>query len=269
MVEPGIGALPHPIAATVSERATELVDSFRASEPVRHVVIDGFLDVDFAERLEAGFPNPDEMPKSRDYMFSDKRELSSLDFWNDDSKQLHEALGSAAFARLLSAMGGDEIFVDPDYLGGGFHVGTPGSFLDLHVDFNIHPLHDTWLRRVNVLIYLNRGWEEHYGGHLRLTADPSVEGLRIAPIFNRAVIMECSDHSFHGYQRITFPDGSFRKSVAAYGYSEVPAGSIPKRTTDWRPEGAGPVKRVLARNWSTIVLAKNRVLGSGTAKNRR
>jgi hypothetical protein len=44
---------------------------------------------------------------------------------------------------------------------------------------------------------------------------------------------------------------------------------VARRTTTWVPQGAGLVKRVLAKNWNWIVLTKNRFLGSGTLKNRK
>ena len=68
--------LPSPVSPGIAERADELAATFGASTPVRHVAIDGFLDEDYAQQLFEDLPQPDAMPKSRDYMFSDKRELS-------------------------------------------------------------------------------------------------------------------------------------------------------------------------------------------------
>jgi hypothetical protein len=236
---------------------------------VRHVVLDDFLDPDYAAELFADLPGVDQMPKSRDYVFSDKRELSTLDTHSPVAARLHQVFDGPEFAALLSALIGRRVFVDPEYIGGGFHAGAAGSFLDLHTDFNIHPAHPDWRRELNILLYLNPGWEPDWGGELQLTRDPAVPGIRVAPLFNRLVIMESTDSSFHGYDRIAFPDGVERRSIAAYAYSLVEPGEVERRTTNWSPQDAGTVKRVLARNWNRLVLTKNRFLGSGTLKNRR
>jgi Rps23 Pro-64 3,4-dihydroxylase Tpa1-like proline 4-hydroxylase len=260
--------LPHPIAPR-TDTVDQLAARFRQSTPVRHLVLDDFLDAAYADALFADLPALDAMPKSRDYVFSDKRELSTLDTHSDVSAELHRAFTSDQFQGLLSALVDRPVFIDPEYIGGGFHAGATGSFLDLHADFNVHPAHPTWKREFNILLYLNPGWSPEWGGELRLTESPQQPGTTVAPLFNRLVIMESTATSFHGYDRIRFPEGTFRRSVAAYGYSLVGAGEIKRRTTSWVPQDAGPAKRLLAHNWNRLVLSKNRVLGSGTLKNRR
>lgn len=259
----------YPVQQHVSQQADEYARSFAAAKPVRFVAIDNFLDEGFAQRLFSDLPDPSAMPKSRDYVFSDKHELSTLDRHSDISKQLHDVFLSSEFAALLSSVAGHEVFVDPEYVGGGFHAGAEGSFLDLHVDFNIHPSQHQWLRELNILLYLNPGWEPSWGGELLLTDDPAKTAIEVQPLFNRLVLMESTDKSFHGYHKINFPSGKSRRSIAAYAYSHVEKGSVARRTTGWVPQDAGPVKRILAKNWNWIVLTKNRFLGSGTLKNRR
>ena len=260
---------PYPFTDRSPEERAAMAQRFRTATPVRHVAIDGFLDEAVAQQLLDDFPRPGEMPKSRDYMFSDKRELSTLDRHSEASRSVHKALTSPEFVEFLGELVGHEVFIDPEYAGGGFHAGAAGSFLDLHTDFNIHPAHPNWLRELNILIYLNPGWDESWGGELQLTDDPQRPCVTVAPLFNRAVIMESTDTSFHGYQRLSFPEGTARRSLAAYAYSLVPDGSVTRRTTNWVPQDANAMKALLARNWNRIVLTKNRFFGSGTLKNRR
>lgn len=260
--------LGFPAAPLDRQAADDIHDRFRTSTPVRHVAIDGFLDQGFADELAAGFPSADRMPKSRDYMFSDKRELSTLDTHSPTSRQLHDLFMSPEFAEFLQGFGGTYV-VDELYVGGGFHVGGVGSFLDLHTDFNIHPVNPTWHRRLNILLYLNPGWQPEWGGQLILTSDPAVPGIEVEPLHNRLVVMESTDTSFHGYGTLSFPPDRFRQSVAAYAYEVIEDTNTVRRTTNWVPQTGGVTKRVLAKNWSRIVLTKNRFLGSGTLKNRR
>jgi Rps23 Pro-64 3,4-dihydroxylase Tpa1-like proline 4-hydroxylase len=246
-----------------------MVRTFRETRPVHFVVIDDFLEPDVAQRLLDEFPSPEDMPKSRDYVFSDKRELSTLDRHTDTSRSVHDALVSPEFTRFLSDLVERDVFLDPEYVGGGFHAGEPGSYLDLHTDFNLHPVNHDWHRMLNILIYLNPGWQPEWKGELQLTDSPERPGRTVEPLFNRAVIMESTDSSFHGYEKLEFPEGTARRSIAAYAYETVADGAIERRTTNWVPQEAGTAKRALARNWNRIVLTKNRFLGSGTVKNRR
>ena len=52
-------------------------------------------------------------------------------------------------------------------MGEVFHEIKRGGLLKIHTDFNRHPTMELD-RRLNVLIYLNKDWEESYGGHLQL-----------------------------------------------------------------------------------------------------
>jgi hypothetical protein len=260
--------LPQPIAPRAESEA-DLAASFAQSTPVKHLVLDDFLLAATADELFADLPGVDAMPKSRDYMFSDKRELSTFDTHSAVTANIHAALTSKEFEGFLSSLVGRTVFMDPEYHGGGFHAGAEDSYLDLHTDFNLHPAHPTWRRELNILLYLNPGWDPSWGGELRLTDAPERPGIEVEPLFNRLVIMESTDTSFHGYDKISFPPGVQRRSIAAYGYSLVPEGAMTRRTTSWSPQNAGPGKRLLAKNWNRIVLTKNKFLGSGTLKNRQ
>ena len=157
--------LSYPVSQRLFADIDGLADRFASSGPVRHIVIDDFLDEAYAQEFFNDLPDLAAMPKSRDYVFSDKRELSTLDMHSDLSRQLHEIFMSQEFADLASRLVGREVFIDPEYVGGGFHAGDTGSFLDLHVDFNIHPAHEDWLRKLNILLYLNPGSEPSWGGN--------------------------------------------------------------------------------------------------------
>ena len=121
---------------------------------------------------------------------------------------------------------GRKLFVDPAFHGGGFHQGGDGSFLDTHVDFNIHPKHDDWLRVLNLLLYMNKDWPAYYFiGALLIRTDPKNEPRAILPLFNRAVFMLTSDNTFHGYRKMSLPPGRSRKSIAGYAYEMIEVGS--------------------------------------------
>jgi hypothetical protein len=76
-------------------------------------------------------------------------------------------------------------------------------------------------RRLNVLIYLNKDWEESYGGHLQLwDKDMKYCKKKYLPKFNSMVVFGTTDFSNHGHpDALTCPDDRSRKSIATYYYS--------------------------------------------------
>ncbi len=241
---------------------------FHNASPFPLLVIDDFLDVDVAEGLLAEFPSPDAMPKSRDYMFGEKRELSSVAEQGPTSRAFYDALLSDEFKQFIGKLTGKDLFVDPAFHGGGFHQSGDGGFLDTHVDFNMHPLHPDWLRTLNILVYLNKDWKKEYDGRLMIKARQEDEPVGIEPLFNRGVLMLTDAHTFHGFKKMSLPPGVTRKSIATYAYELVPEGSVTARTTGWSPDKGNALKRTVARHYDTLVKAKTRIFGSATAKNR-
>ena len=116
-----------------------------------------------------------------------------------------------------------------DVVGGGMHQSGPGAHLDTHVDFDRHP-QTGWRRAVNLLIYLNQGWREEWGGLLELGETGDV---KIAPEFGRTVVFACSDHSWHGHP-VPIAAGHVRRSIAVYYYDpdDLPDGQ--GHSTVWR-----------------------------------
>jgi hypothetical protein len=92
--------------------------------------------------------------------------------------------------------------------------------LKIHTDFNWYPRLKLD-RRLNLLLYLNRNWEENYGGHLELWSPNMARCERkILPIANRCVIFSTTNSSYHGHpDALTCPEGWTRKSLALYYYS--------------------------------------------------
>ena len=101
--------------------------------------------------------------------------------------------------------------------------------LDVHIDYSLHPQMN-YERRINLILYLNSDWENDYGGNLELW-DNNISNCEksIKPVFNRAVIFNTSDISFHGHpDPLNCPDHICRKSLAWY-YLTKPQKNVTKR----------------------------------------
>jgi len=255
------------------QQVDTLALTFSTSQPFEMVILDGFCDDVKLRRMYGKIPDPvaSSMGKSRDYMFAkNKFEKSNFKEIDPLAQELYTDFVSERFSALIQKITGESVFVDPAFHGGGLHQGGEASYLDMHVDFNFHPINKAWFRNLNILLYLNPDWVPAHRGELKLLHRDKPDSLvEIAPLFNRCVIMFTRDYTVHGYDAIAFPEGAYRRSIAAYAYSLAEETTVSaQRTTVWYPEQSGVVKVAIGKHWPTLVRIKNKLFGSGTAKNK-
>lgn len=208
---------------------------FNDAVPYRHVVIDNLLRPETALALSQQFPSIEQMKTRYNGINEKKAEHSEFDSLPKEFGQLKQLLFSKEFIALVEGLTGiKELLVMDDRYGFGLHQGGNGSFLDIHIDYNLHP-GSKKQRRLNFLIFLNEEWKEEWGGMLQLW-DASVSRCvtAIAPAFNRCVLFECSEISFHGYNQIQCPPEVTRKSFYTYYFSE-PATNLRFHDTVFKP----------------------------------
>ena len=93
--------------------------------------------------------------------------------------------------------------------------------MSISISFKDRKLH----RQLNWLLYLNPTWDENWGGQLQLW-DKDVRHCEASftPIFNRCIIFETNEISYHGVVPISPSAPGPRKSFATYYYTkEAPA----------------------------------------------
>jgi len=208
------------------ERLDEIAKSeakvYAAARPYPHLVIDGLFDDWILEAVLAEFPSP----RDKNWIVHDipqeiklqsKSERDILLF----TRHFLYVLNSASFLEFLERLTGiDNLIGDPRFEGGGLHQIVSGGKLAIHADFNKHSCF-TLDRRLNMLIYLNKNWNEEYGGHFELwDRDMSRMVSKVAPLFNRVVIFTTSENSYHGHpDPLACPPDVTRKSLALYYYT--------------------------------------------------
>jgi Rps23 Pro-64 3,4-dihydroxylase Tpa1-like proline 4-hydroxylase len=254
----------------LEQNIEQLAINFQSAEPFPLVVIDDFADRTKLEKMMTTFPIPGQkkINKSRDYIFAkNKYEKANFRDISDECSEIYQDLISPRFQKSLCAITKQDVFVDPEFHGGGIHQGGKGSFLDMHVDFNYHPLNKNWFRNLNILLYLNQNWQQEYKGKLKLRNLKTGKSTEIEPLFNRCVIMFTRDYTLHGYDSIAFPEGQYRRSIASYAYS-LENNPQEQRSTVWMPDNSSSLKKAIGKYWPTIVKVKTSLFGSGTAKNK-
>lgn len=202
-------------------------DAYRSADPFPHAVIEDFLDPHLLKTVLAEFDGMDrgawhytERETERKYSTEDFRHFGPI------TRNVFGQLNAAPFLWFLQELTGIQgLIPDPHLRGGGLHEIKRGGALGVHADFNFYPRLNLY-RRLNLLVYLNEGWTESWGGHLELwDRDGQRCVQRITPIFNRAVIFDTSNRSYHGHPRpLQCPEERSRKSLALYYYTvEAPA----------------------------------------------
>jgi len=195
---------------------------YLSAKPFPHIVLDNFFDPNLLDQVLGEFPNPgsirwQEFDNAHEIKLASAAEAS----FGTATRLLMYHLNSITFLDYLSAVTGiPNLIPDPGFEGGGLHQIVRGGKLGVHADFNKH--RDFGLdRRLNLLVYLNKDWQEGYGGHLQLW-DREMQSCqaKVLPIFNRVMIFGTTDYTYHGHpDPLQCPEGMTRKSLALYYFS--------------------------------------------------
>lgn len=216
------------ISASVFDESRILNTAFNEAKPFRYVAIDNFFTTLSCEKLLNDFPGFEARYALNEMgnvgakaVRMDVRDISEC------YRELDKQIQTSEFLTLISQITGiPDLLYDGEYVGGGTHENRQGQGLDAHIDFNYHPT-TGWHRRLNLIVYLNPVWEETWGGCLALLSNPwdleNNETTKILPMFNRAVIFETNEVSWHGFDVISLPSehqNLSRRSFAIYLYTK-------------------------------------------------
>lgn len=201
----------------------------QAARPFPFFKIEEFLDPGFAQEVAKAYPSfENATSQGRTFTSVNERrkvQITDSKLFPEPVARLNAALASPKFLEDLAYITGiPSLLADEELAGGGIHITGPGGRLDVHVDFNYieeRKLH----RRLNLLLYLNPVWEEGWGGHIQLWDNDVTEcQAAFAPAFNRCVVFETSNISYHGVTPISAASPFPRQSFATYYYTrEAPA----------------------------------------------
>ena len=231
-----------------AERFTAQAGAYQQAYPYPHAQFDDFLETEAARQAMHAFPEVrDEGWIHYMHVNEKKHGLNKLDLIPPYLREVIMTLNSDAFVAILSKLTGIEgLRADPDLEGGGLHQSQRGGFLNIHADFTVHPHKPTWRRRVNLLVYLNEGWKPEYDGNLQLwTRDMKTCAQSISPVFNRCVIFNTDEDSYHGLpDPIQCPEDMTRKSIALYYFTEEKKAPR-RRSTNYRARPGDGLKSVL------------------------
>lgn len=211
--------------SSLTKLALDNKEKYSQANPFPHIVFDNFLDENEANILLDEFPNLSIASNKGYFNESTAIKLSSPrgdSLQSTNSKKIFSYFNSSEFIDFLQELTGisESLIPDPHFVGGGYHQIHSGGYLKIHADYCRHP--ETRLdRRVNILLYLNKNWKESYGGALELWDTHMSKSVKqIYPIFNRLVIFNTNDFTYHGHpDKLNCPKNITRKSIALYYFS--------------------------------------------------
>ena len=225
------------LSAHLDEPVIENADFYRQvftdALPFRHISIDGFFEAGFADRLLAEFPSFDrKLSINEGGTTGGKAVNTKIREISPAYEELYGFISGTPFLEFMSHISGiPDLLLDPKMFGGGTHENRHGQELDPHIDFNYAEDHDLH-RRLNLIVYLNKDWKTEWGGAIEIHSNPrqpdTNEIRAFDPLFNRAVMFETNEISWHGFPRIQLPEAErhrSRKSISIYLYTkDRPAG---------------------------------------------
>ena len=212
---------------TLNERLPEIKESYKSKKPFKYVMFENFFSSEIADSIHDNYPEI-EYGKWDGTTYLDQKNKFQNTKFEEGSQMgvLFNELNSQEFLNWLQKLTDfeEELMGDEELFGGGLHQSVNGAFLNVHVDYNFHPI-TKHHRRLNVLVYMNKDWKDEYEGHLELwdLSDGKKDLLgKYAPLFNRCVIFETNEISYHGHPTpLKTPEGTKRKSLAAYYYTKT------------------------------------------------
>jgi Rps23 Pro-64 3,4-dihydroxylase Tpa1-like proline 4-hydroxylase len=248
------------------DKGRELATAYNEAAPFPHIVIDDFLPAPILDKCLAEFPGTSTAEDNFDRAQERLKASFNPDKLAPNLRCLFYSFNSLPFIRILENITTIRgLIPDPYFAGAGFHQISQGGHLSMHADFNHHkPMNLE--RRINVLIYLNKGWRAEYGGQLELWDNEMTRCVQsVVPEFNKCVIFNTTSHSNHGNpQPVNHPNGTPRRSIALYYYTSTWSEDKREHTTqfharpgssdkiDWRVKTAE-----LLRDFTPPIIQRN------------
>ena len=210
------------IGQRLEAETARLREQWQGTGPISHFVVDDLLPAEWAERIRAAFPAPEQMVlkqslREAKYVAAQMSKYDPL---------LEEIIYAFQAERVVRATGAITSLrgLEPDELlyAGGISAMTPGQFLNPHID-NSHDKARERYRVLNLLYYVSPGWQRAHGGNLELWPNgPGGAPLTVDSAFNRLVVMVTDRHSWHSVS----PNrtSQLRCCVSNYYFSKFPVG---------------------------------------------
>lgn len=223
-----------------------LLAEFQSSQPFNHVVIDNFWHPEVAEQIYAEFLDYDSDQWNGVYKnaLEDKKTCNSWDKFPAMTYRAFDFLMNGFVPTIQQLTGINDLRGDIGLHGGGWHAHSKGGKNNIHLDYDIHPKM-LLQRKINIIVYMTPEWQPDWNGGLELwshnekTGGPRECVKVVENKFNRAIIFDTTQNSWHGLPRqLNCPNGVVRRSLAAYYLTTPGATTTERKKALFAPYGA-------------------------------
>ena len=197
---------------------------FQSASPFGNVVINDFLRSDIAEKVFKSFPSNYEEWHNYNNPLEVKCAYDDIDNMDKSIQKVFLALSTQYAINKFSYITGIEnLEYDPCLHGAGLHAHPRNGRLQLHLDYEKHPILIDKERRLNIILFLTKDWKKEWNGSNQLWNQNLTKAEVCTEVkFNTAIIFQTNNISWHGLpDKIQCPENVFRKSLAYYYISDL------------------------------------------------
>ena len=191
----------------------------------RFVVIDNFLNDDIIKKIIETFPKV----SNKDWFsYNNPLEVkylnSNINTYPETLKNLYYILSTDYMVDIFSQITDiKDLEYDKTLYGSSIQSMPRYGRLNIHLDYEKHPILNNRERRLNIILYLNKSWKDNWNGNTELW-DTNVQNCIVSQKvkYNTAIIFETNNTSWHGVpDKIMCPDNESRKTLAYYYISPL------------------------------------------------
>jgi Rps23 Pro-64 3,4-dihydroxylase Tpa1-like proline 4-hydroxylase len=209
------------------DNINEIKEQYLNAKPFEHVIIPNFLNEEYAEFVYNEFPtNFDNWYKYHNPI-EVKYTYDKINDMKEHIKNLFYSLCTKKLLNIFSDITNINLEYDPYLHGAGLHAHPTNGRLNIHLDYEKHPLLENKQRRLNIILYLSKDWNIEWNGQTELWNKDMTQCIVKSPvIFNQAILFKTNEISWHGLpEKLKCPENIYRKSLAFYYISELEAAS--------------------------------------------
>jgi len=193
--------------------------------PFNHIIIDNFLSDKYYNTIIDSIPksinenfwkyhNPIEVK----YVLDKKEHIS-----NEINELINHLSNEDFIDKIREIFKIYDIEIDNTLHGSGIHYHPNRGRLNIHLDYEKHPILEDKQRRINIIFYLNDEWKEEWNGATELWNEDMTKCItKCYPSKNKVIIFETTEMSWHGVPDIiNCPENIYRKTLALYYVSPL------------------------------------------------
>jgi Rps23 Pro-64 3,4-dihydroxylase Tpa1-like proline 4-hydroxylase len=192
--------------------------------PFPYIIIPEFINTETYSKIKSTFPSkPDEKWWKYENPLEVKYALDNLELMDPVISNVFYSLSHEnTIDKFKQIFNIPDLEYDPYCHGAGIHMHPRYGRLNMHLDYEIHPVSNKQ-RRLNIILYLNDDWNPEWNGDTQLWNSTVSECIvKSYPKGNTAIVFVTTEQSWHGVpETILCPNDTYRKTLAFYYVSDL------------------------------------------------